>query len=129
MCSRRIFVEKHGKQAVREHKLRKFPKEQHLETLESEFEPLLVKCLRECAAGRWGLFDHNQQREATRYLRWDEADNLKNAAREIRKIRAEWGQPNELVEKFLKYYAMRGANAPSEPKLAAKLRAELGLEK
>ncbi|HEY1482405.1 MAG TPA: hypothetical protein VGF19_06780 [Candidatus Acidoferrum sp.] len=109
--------------------MRKSPKEQHLETLESEFAALLVKCLRESAAGRWGLFDHNQHKEAARYLRWDEADHLKDAAREIRKIRAEWGLPNELVEKFLKYYAMRGANAPSEPKLAAKLLAELGVEK
>jgi hypothetical protein len=31
-----------------------------IDELEAEYRPLLLKALRECAAGRWGLFGHNE---------------------------------------------------------------------
>jgi len=58
-------------------------------------------------------------------LRWEEANQLKEMALEIRQIRAEWGDTNPKVEKFLQYCAQRGDNLPGEPKRAAKLLREL----
>lgn len=34
--------------------------EERIDQLEAEYRSLLVKALRECAAGRWGLFGHNE---------------------------------------------------------------------
>src|SRR6266550_4504905 len=39
-------------------------KEKRLDDLESDFEPLLISCLRECAGGRWGLFGQNDASES-----------------------------------------------------------------
>ena len=94
-------------------------RQQRLEDLEREFSPLLVACLNECSCGRWGLFEQNSYPEAERYLHWKEARHLKEIADEIHDLRAEFGQPNALVERYLYYYSQRGANAPGEPRLAA----------
>jgi hypothetical protein len=75
-------------------------KEQRLDDLESDFRPLLVSCLEECADGRWGLFGQNDHPEIARYFQWDEVERLKEIAFEIRALRAEFGQPNSLVERF-----------------------------
>ena len=93
-------------------------KEQRLDQLEGDFRPLLMRCLEECAAGRWGLFEHRDYPELARYYEWEEATQVKEIAMEIRAIRAEFGQPNPLVERFLHYLSLRGANVPGEPKLA-----------
>jgi hypothetical protein len=106
--------------------MRKSPDEQRLEDLEQSFQPLLIACLRECAdRKRWGLFGQNTYSEAARYLRWDEASELKEMAFEIRRIRATWGDANPLAEKFLEYCEQRGTNLPGEPKRAAKFLSEL----
>lgn len=98
--------------------MRKQPSEQLLEDLESDFRPLLISCLEECRNGRWGLFGQNDSAEAAKYLRWEAGQHLKEIALEIRVLRAEFGQPNPLVERFLHYCSLRGANIPGEPKLA-----------
>jgi hypothetical protein len=91
---------------------------QRLPDLESEFRLLLPPVLKECAAGRWSLFEHNDHIEVSKYLYWPEADLLKSMAREIRSIRQDFGQTDPLVERFLHYCSLRGANVPGEPKLA-----------
>jgi hypothetical protein len=92
--------------------------EQRLEDLEHDFQPLLLACLRECSQGRWGLFGQNDNTEVARYLYWEDAKRLKDTADEIHGLRAEFGQPNTLVERFLHFCSQHGGNAPGEPKLA-----------
>jgi hypothetical protein len=93
-------------------------KEQRLDALESEFGPLLMSCLEECANGRWGLFGQNDSPELANYYRSDDGDRLKQTALQIRSLRAEFGRPNLLIERFLYFSSLRGANIPGEPKLA-----------
>jgi hypothetical protein len=101
--------------------MRASPKEQRLEALVEEFKPLLVSCLKECANGRWGLFKQNRQSEAARGLLWTEADRLRDLAEEIQAIRAEFGQPDLICERFLNCCSERGENLPGEPKRAQRL--------
>lgn len=98
--------------------MRASPKEQRLGTLEEEFKSLLIPCLKECANGRWGLFKQNQHPEADLALQWTQADPLRDLAEEIHTIRAEFGQPNLVCERFLQCRAERGENLPGEPKRA-----------
>jgi hypothetical protein len=56
--------------------------------------------------------------EAAKCLHWEEGQHLKEIALQIRSLRGEFGRPNQLVERFLHYFSMRGANIPGEPKLA-----------
>jgi hypothetical protein len=100
-------------------------KSQRLDDLESEFRPLLIFCLRECQNGRWGLFGQNESTDGAKYLDWKDGQNLKEIARQIRNLRAEFGQPNPLVERFLHYCSLRGPNVPGEPKLANALLDEI----
>ncbi len=107
---------------------RKSTREQRLKDLERHFEAQLISCLQECATEkRWGLFGQNNSEEAAKYLHWGEAVQLREAAREIRQIRLEWGSVNPSAEKFLEYCDQRGANLPGEPKRARKLLDELHL--
>src|SRR5690349_289984 len=39
-------------------------RDQRLSAMENDFEPLLIKCLKECANRRWGLFGQDQQPES-----------------------------------------------------------------
>jgi hypothetical protein len=93
-------------------------KEHRLNELENDFRPRLLSCLRECAGGRYGLFGQNDGPGMARYSQWDEAEELKEIAVEIREIRAEFGQPNSQVDEFLHLCSLRGSNVPGEPKLA-----------
>ena len=104
-------------------------KEKRLDGLESDFEPLLISCLRECAGGRWGLFGQNDASDVARYCQWDEAEQLKEIANKIQELRAEFGQPNAQVDRFLHYCSIRGSNVPGEPKLAKALLDEILKEK
>ena len=98
--------------------MRRPSKEQRLDELERDFLTLLTSCLRECAGGRWGLFRQNEGPESAKYLEWDEAEQLKEIASEIQQLRAEFGQPNLRVDRFLQLCSLRGSNVPGEPKLA-----------
>ena len=100
-------------------------KEQRLRELESEFQPLLLACLRRCANGKWGLFGRMESPELQRYYEWPEADRLKEMAAEIRELRAEFGQTNQVAERFSYYCRLRGPNDLGEPKLASAFLAEL----
>ena len=93
-----------------------------LKELEADFEKLLVPVLEECAGGRWGLFGQNDHPDGSKYFfDWPAADELKDRAKQIRTLQEEFGQSNSLVERFLNYCSLRGANVPGEPKLAKAL--------
>jgi hypothetical protein len=108
--------------------MRASPIDQRLSALEAEFNSLLVPCLKECANGRWGLFGQNQHSEAARVLNWTEAERLKELAKEITTIRAEFGQSNTMCERFLECCSERGENLPGEPKRAKKFLKLLGAD-
>jgi hypothetical protein len=100
--------------------------EARLAQYETEFVRKLTAALRDCAAGKWGLFGQN-----------DHLLNVKSPAAElvalgenIREVRAELGFPELLTpyEHFLRYRAMREPNTPGEPKLAAALLAALKVQ-
>lgn len=105
--------------------MRKRPQDQRSDELEGGFKPLLISCLEQAAAGTWGLFGQYDSAEARRCLNWPEADRLKEMASEIRALRQEFGQPNELVERFFYYCSLRGPNDLGEPRLARKFLDEL----
>jgi hypothetical protein len=100
-------------------------RDQKLEQLESDFRPLLIACLKECQKGRWGLFGQNVNAESAAYLEWNDGENLKKLAVQIRALRAEFGQPSPLVERYIHYCSLRGSNVPGEPKLAKAFLAEI----
>lgn len=100
--------------------------DRRLVELEDEFKQSLIQVLKECAAGRWGLFGQNDHAEEGRYLSWSVAENLRRRAKQIHILRLEFGQPNSLVERFLHYCSLRGANVPGEPKLAKAFLDEIG---
>ena len=89
-----------------------------LDEMESDFDALLITVLKQCAEGQWGLFGQNDGLYGSKYLHWAEAEALKNRATQIRILREEFGEPNPLVERFLHYCSLRGANVSGEPKLA-----------
>jgi len=62
-------------------------RQRRLENLESEFRLLLPRVLKECAAGRWGLFGQNDHFDESKYLYWPDAEHLKEMALEISLIR------------------------------------------
>ena len=101
-------------------------REMRVAELESEFRPLLVSCLRECARGRWGLFGQNDHLDPEgRYWAWPEARRLRDLAVEVRSLRRDFGQVNEDCERFLQLCSLRGSNVPGEPKLASEFLASI----
>jgi hypothetical protein len=100
------------------HPMRRPIRDQRLDGLESDFRPLLISCLRQCLNGRWGLFGQNHSFDEVKNFDWEDGQYLKEAARQIRELRADFGQLNPLVERFLHYCSLRGPNVPGEPKLA-----------
>jgi RNAse (barnase) inhibitor barstar len=97
-----------------------------LAEMETDFERSLIPLLKECAGGRWELFGQNDHLEERRYLHWPAAEDLRRRAQQIHILRAEFGQPNSVVERFLHYCSLRGANVPGEPKLAKAFLDEIG---
>jgi hypothetical protein len=70
---------------------------------EAEFRSLLISCLRECAAGRWGLFGRNDHDiEARRWLSWPEAVRLNVLAQAIKSAHEEAGTHNDLCDDSLR---------------------------
>ena len=103
-------------------------RDQRLSALENDFKPLLIKCLKECADRRWGLFGQNQQPESAAALHWPEAERLRELAEEIGELRAQFGQPNAMSERFLHCCSERGNNLPGEPKRARRFLESLGID-
>ena len=104
-------------------KKREKVKSHRLEQLEAEFRPLLISCLEECARGRYGLFGQNEG--LGNWWRWDEADRLKEIARQIIDIRSEFGEHAGECERLLHYCSLRGPQVVGEPKLAKQFLGEI----
>jgi len=99
-----------------------------LEALETEFRELLVSCLRQCVAGRWGIFGTYDSLGADRrYWNWPEADRLRELANSIREMRRDLGEKNAICEEFLRICLLHRANDPGEPKAAKAFLKSLGL--
>ncbi len=90
-----------------------------------DFRPLLIACLEESAAGRYGLFEQIEESVRAKYCDWPEANRLKEIAAEISALRNEFGQPNKLVQLFSRYCSLQGPNSPGEPKMAKLLLKEI----
>jgi hypothetical protein len=102
-------------------------KQHRLAQLEAEFEPLLLSCLQQAANGRYGLFGQNDHLDPEhQYWNWPEAERAVELAEEIRTLRSEVGESNNLAERLLFYRSLRGSNVPGEPKLAKEFLGELG---
>jgi hypothetical protein len=107
--------------------------EAQLHTLEGQFSADLVAALRDCAAGKWGMFGQNdavierQSSPLREMLQSDIAARLIAAGEEIEELRRRIGmvEPFLLFKRYLEYRQMQSANSPGEPKLAAQFLAEL----
>lgn len=92
--------------------------------LEEEWDRLLRECLKQCAAGRLGLFANSPV--VSVFVDWPEAERVRWLANEITAIRGTFGSVNPVCELFLHYSSLsRGHNARGEPKLAAEFLQEL----
>ena len=90
--------------------------EARLAQLETEFVEKLVIALRECEAGRWGLFGQNDQVFSVRGGGPKSVNCVPNSAS---------FRVSTPYQRFLHYRAMRGPNTPGEPKLATLLLREI----
>jgi len=86
--------------------------------LEAEYREALVAALQTCAAGSWGLFDHQSDRHAR--ARWEPAvTGLCDLGAEIDAMRETLGiEPFALHAEFEAARGPVAATAPGEPKQA-----------
>ncbi|RST31347.1 hypothetical protein HMF7854_11225 [Sphingomonas ginkgonis] len=90
---------------------------QQAEELEREYRIVLTTALSECAAGRWGLFGHNEHLHG--YESPKELGDLRALAQAINRFRARVGVgPFSLHDEFEAARGRADANAPGEPKQA-----------
>ncbi|PKP91390.1 MAG: hypothetical protein CVT77_12270 [Alphaproteobacteria bacterium HGW-Alphaproteobacteria-16] len=86
--------------------------------LEAEYRDALISALRETAAGKWGLFDHNQDR-AARATVAPVLDNLNEIAEVVDKMRLQLGlDPFPLHQLFLASRGRVSSHAVGEPRQA-----------
>jgi len=101
-------------------------RDHRLSQLEGGFAPLLISCLHQAANGRYGLFGQNDHLDPEhQYWNWPEARCVVEMAEEIRALRSEAGELNNLAERLLHFRSLRGSNVPGEPKLAKEFLQEL----
>ena len=96
-----------------------------LESLETSYRELLLSALEKCAAGRWGLFAHNEfaAREFSPQLRSRLLDSdgaveeLLDLGSKIEGLRRRFGlEPFPLHERLLYMRGYYLSNAPGQPK-------------
>jgi len=100
--------------------------ERQLAALEDQYRQLLLSALRECAAGHWGLFGHNDRAiarnsSAMRHsLSNPSVEELLDLGSRIETLRLKLGvtDPFPPHERLIRMRASRGDNTPGEPKLA-----------
>ncbi len=109
--------------------------EAQLRTLEEEFTDHLVSALRDCAAGRWGMFGSydgliENEPNLGKWLKSGIAERLIEDGDRINGLRQELGYAENfpLFERYLEYRKKHSANSPGEPKLALQFLNELGLK-
>jgi hypothetical protein len=99
---------------------------ERIDELEAEYRSLLLKALRECAAGRWGLFGHNEH-----LVPMSEpphaVEELTDLAQVIDTLRLRIDlEPFPLHQRFRAARGRASANAIGEPKQAQTWLTELG---
>ena len=100
--------------------------ERRLNALEVDYAASLKAALERCAAGRWGLFGHNDRalagvgRRLRTRLSSPEVDELLELGSRIDKLRSKLGYPEPfaLHERLMRIRASSNANSVGEPKLA-----------
>jgi hypothetical protein len=99
--------------------------ETQLRVLEEQFVADLIAALKECAAGRWGLFGQNDL--VIDISRPKVVEKLLEEGEEIEVLRRELGVTESFhpFKRFLEFRQMRGSNVPGEPKLAMQFLKEL----
>ena len=88
-----------------------------LSVLEAEYRSLLTAALRDCAAGQWGLFGHNEHL----YPRGRPAvvDELFDLAQAINRLRDQLGESSfQLHDRFAEARGVQAENALGELKRA-----------
>ena len=92
-----------------------------LASLEAEFREQLIKALRRCAGGSWGLFGQNDYAAAPKLYANSGGQKLDELGFEIAQIREELGlaEPFALYAQFLEKRGYKGGNALGEARLAA----------
>lgn len=97
-------------------------------TMERDYRLLLIAALERCAAGRWGLFAHNRDRQLTAL--WAPAiEELTELADDVDEIRKRLGLSS--FDLHAEFMASRGPVDPSavgEPKQAKAWLAKLAVE-
>jgi len=90
---------------------------QRLIEMERAYHSVLTKALSDCAAGRWGLFGHNEHLFPTTPPA--ELGELRALALDIARVRKRTGHaPFELHQQFEAARGRVGPNDPGEPKQA-----------
>ena len=106
--------------------------EQKISMMEEEFREKLVVALRNCAAGRYGLFGQNERVAGLEgHDRWStDGRELLHMGEQILQARKEIGDTTDfpLYSRFLEYRSRRGANDLGEPKLAKEFLEELNVK-
>ncbi len=109
---------------ARADRLERLDRQRH--ALELEYEEALVQALRGCAAGSWGLFDHNQNRHERSVWNASVAA-LRDMGNEIEEMReALCLPPFDLHHEFEAARGPVASNAPGEPKQAGAWLEKLG---
>ena len=97
------------------------------EEVEAEYRDTLIAALRVTAGGRWGLFDHQNDRTA-RTRTAPTLDALNDLAQDIDAMRATLGlEPFDLHRQFLAARGPVSSSAVGEPKQAAEWLERLGV--
>lgn len=90
---------------------------QSLKEMERDYRSVLGSALADCAAGRWGLFGHNEHLRAGGSP--PELDELRELAKAIDRLRERIGDPPfALHQEFEAARGRVGRNDPGEPKQA-----------
>jgi hypothetical protein len=96
--------------------------------MEADFREQLLRALRMCEQGFWGLFRQNTGIYAERAFEESGGASLAQLGEEIDGIRRQLGveEPFELYARLLRMSGHKDANYPGEPKLASAWLVELG---
>lgn len=104
-----------------------------LQSLETYYRELLLSALQKCAAGRWGLFAHNEplSTQSSSLLRSRLSDpavqELLDLGSKIDGLRGRFGLESfEPHDRLLKMRSYHDSNSPGEPRLAQRWLDELG---
>jgi hypothetical protein len=68
---------------------------------EAEFRPLLISCLNQCQNGSWSLFGQNDYADAPKYLDWNDGQQFRETAPQIREFESRVWSTKPTCQAFL----------------------------